>query len=111
VFFGNYYRSKGFDIKIYDIINNMEITGLKRDSLLKTGKKLSHSKFVGTTGRDNQKRDNPVLNGTSGHPTVVVVHDDDLVSAMNDVYFMYKCMETHVIYECTNVCTYIYLIL
>jgi hypothetical protein len=68
VFFGNYYRSKGFDIKIRGIINNMEITGLKRDSLLKTGKKASHLKFVGTTRRHDQKKDNPVLNGTSGHP-------------------------------------------
>jgi hypothetical protein len=33
----------------------MEITGLKRDSLLKTGKKASHLKFVGTTGRDDKK--------------------------------------------------------
>jgi len=27
--------------------------------------------FVQTTGHDNQKWDNPVLNGTSGHLTVV----------------------------------------
>jgi hypothetical protein len=69
MFFCNYYRYKGFDIKIHDIINNMEITGLKRDSLLKTGKKASHSKFVETTGRDDQKRNNLVLNGTSSHPS------------------------------------------
>jgi hypothetical protein len=65
VFFGNYHRSKGFDIKINDIINNMKITGLKRDSFLKTGIKASHSKFVGTTERDDQKRDNSILNWTS----------------------------------------------
>jgi hypothetical protein len=48
----------------------MAITVLKRDNLLKTGWKASHSKFVGATGSDDQKRDNPVLNGRSGHPNV-----------------------------------------
>jgi hypothetical protein len=72
VLFGNYYRSKGFDFVIHDIINNMEITGLKWDNLLKTGKKASHLKFVGTMGHDDQKKDNPILNGTSGHPSYVM---------------------------------------
>jgi len=31
---------------------------------------VSRLKFVGTTGNDDQKRDNPVLNGTSGHPNL-----------------------------------------
>jgi hypothetical protein len=67
VYFGNYYQSKSFDIKINDIIKNMEITELKRDSFLKMGKKASHSKFVRTMGCDDQKRDNPILNRMSGH--------------------------------------------
>jgi hypothetical protein len=49
----------------------MEITGLKRDNFLKTGQKVSHLNFVETTGRDDQKRDNPVINGTSGHPKLI----------------------------------------
>jgi hypothetical protein len=45
----------------------MEVTGLKRVSILKTGQKASCSKFVGTTGQNDKKWDNPVLNGTYGH--------------------------------------------
>jgi hypothetical protein len=44
--------------------------GLKRNNLLKTGQKASHSNFIGTTGRHDQKRDNTGINRTSGHPTV-----------------------------------------
>jgi hypothetical protein len=48
----------------------MEVTGLNQDSILKTGQKASCSKFVGTTGHNDKKRDNTVLNGTYGHPNL-----------------------------------------
>jgi hypothetical protein len=46
----------------------MEVTGLKRDPILKTGQKASRSKFVGIMGHNDKKRDNPILNGTYGYP-------------------------------------------
>jgi len=49
----------------------MEITGLKRDHLLKTGQKASFLMFAGTTGHDDQKGDNHFLNWTyDGHPNI-----------------------------------------
>jgi hypothetical protein len=48
----------------------MEVTGLKRHPILKMGQKASHSKFVGTMGHNDKKRDNPVLNGTYGHSKI-----------------------------------------
>jgi hypothetical protein len=51
----------------------MEVTGLKRDPILKTGQKASRSKFVGTTGHNDKIRDSSVLNGTYGHPSLT--HD------------------------------------
>jgi len=45
---------------------NTEITGLKRDYLLKTGQKAYRSKFVGTRRHDAQKRDNIALNRIHG---------------------------------------------
>lgn len=41
--------------------------GLKWVHLLKIGQKVSRSKFIGTTGLDDQKMGNPVLYGTY-HP-------------------------------------------
>lgn len=35
----------------------MEITGLKRENLPKTGQKALRSKFVGATGHDDQNKD------------------------------------------------------
>jgi hypothetical protein len=45
----------------------MGITGLKRDPILKTGQKAS----IGTTGHNDKNRDNPILNGTYGHPILI----------------------------------------
>jgi hypothetical protein len=44
--------------------------GLIRDHILKTGQKASRLKFVGTTGHNDKKRGNSVLNGTYGHPNL-----------------------------------------
>lgn len=53
----------------------MKITGLKRDHLLNSEWKASRSKFVGTTGHDDQKRDNLVINGSSGiiHYYIIII--------------------------------------
>lgn len=48
----------------------MKIKGLKRDKRLKTARNASLSNFVGTTGHNYKKRENLVLNGTYGHPTL-----------------------------------------
>jgi len=37
--------------------------GIKSTLIRKTGQKASRWKFVGTTGRNAEKEDNPVLNG------------------------------------------------
>jgi hypothetical protein len=46
----------------------MEVTGLKGKPIIKTGQKASRLKFLGTTGHNDNKSNNPVLNGTYGHP-------------------------------------------
>jgi hypothetical protein len=39
---------------------------------IKMGQKKSRSKFIGTTRHNDKKRDNPILNGTYGHPKLDV---------------------------------------
>jgi len=51
----------------------MEITGLKMGHLLKMEQKASRLMFVGTMKQDDKKRDNPVLNGTYGHPKLLTI--------------------------------------
>jgi hypothetical protein len=40
---------------LLSVYNFHEVTGLKRDPILKTGKKSSGSKCVGTTGHNHKK--------------------------------------------------------
>jgi hypothetical protein len=61
----------------------MEVTGLKRVPILKTGQKASRLKFVGTTGHNDKKRDNPVLNGTYGHPKLIAISDINTLTFIN----------------------------
>jgi len=53
----------------------MQITGLKRDHLLKMELKASLSMYVGTMGHGNQKQDIPILNMKCSHPTVQDISD------------------------------------
>jgi hypothetical protein len=54
---------------------------------IKTGQKTSRSKFVGTMGHNDKKGDNPVLNGSYGHPRVHNSDGDNMIS-IEKMYFL-----------------------